>query len=68
VEADANGSAFGIGDLAGGAPIKNDVLQWVWFALHCNATALFDIFNAPCCRQLMSAVFAQSVRRTGEKI
>jgi hypothetical protein len=64
VKANANGSAFGVGDLAGGASIKNDVLQKVWFALPRNTTPLFYIFNTPCCRELTRGVFVQSVRGT----
>jgi hypothetical protein len=47
VKANANGSTVGISDLAGRASIKNDALHWVWFALRCNTTPLFEMFNAP---------------------
>ena len=67
MKAYANGSTFGITDLAGGASIKNDALHWVWFTLRCKATPLFHMFDAPCCSELTRDVFVQSARRTAEK-
>ena len=47
MKADANGSTFGIADLADCASIKNDALHCFWFALGRKAAPLFDMFNAP---------------------
>lgn len=68
VKANANGATFRVCDKARGAPIKNDVLQEVWFALRCDATPLCNMVNTPCRRELLRAVSLQSVRRLGEKI
>jgi hypothetical protein len=67
VKANANGSPFRIGNLAGGASIQNDVLHWVWFALGCKATPFLHVFNAPSCSELARGVFVQTTRGTGEK-
>lgn len=67
MKANANGSTFGIADLAGRASIQNDVLHWVWLALCRNASPLFDKLDVPCCRERARGVFFQSARRTGEE-
>ena len=67
MKANANGSPFGIADLAGGASIKNDVLHWVWFALHRNAAPLFDMFNTPRRSERTCGVMVQSAWGTVKK-
>jgi hypothetical protein len=42
--------------LARGAPIKNDVLHWVWLALRRDATPLFEKFNIPFRREFTRCV------------
>ncbi|WP_425041466.1 hypothetical protein [Primorskyibacter sp. S187A] len=67
MKANTNGATFRICDKARGAPIQNDVFPWLWFALGRNATPFFNMFNAPCRRELTRADFVQSARRPAQK-